>query len=100
MITYVYEREDGTRFEKRQSIKDDGLKVCPDTGLLCKRIIQTNTLVHFKGGGWANKEHKEWKREIEAKKDPLYTTLPDYQEDVDRFKDENEISDNKIRVTV
>lgn len=39
MPTYVYRREDGTTFEKQQSIKDDALETCPETGQPAERII-------------------------------------------------------------
>ena len=32
MPTYEYKREDGTTFEIKQSINDDALETCPETG--------------------------------------------------------------------
>lgn len=51
MITYVYEREDGTQFEYKQRISDEPLTVCPDTGQPVFRVIQPAP-VHYKGNGW------------------------------------------------
>lgn len=39
MPTYVYRREDGTTFEKRQQITDEPLDECPETGQPVERII-------------------------------------------------------------
>lgn len=39
MPTYTYRREDGTTFEIEQSIKEDPLEQCPDTGQEVERII-------------------------------------------------------------
>ncbi|MFP8488762.1 FmdB family zinc ribbon protein [Gracilimonas sp. Q87] len=39
MPKYIYKREDGTKFEKIQSMKDDALSECPTTGQPCRRVI-------------------------------------------------------------
>jgi putative FmdB family regulatory protein len=39
MPTYVYRREDGTTFETRQSITDEPLDTCPETGQSVERLI-------------------------------------------------------------
>lgn len=39
MPTYTYRREDGTTFEIKQSITEDPLQDCPDTGQSVERII-------------------------------------------------------------
>lgn len=39
MPTYVYRRDDGTTFEYNQSITDDPLEECPETGQSVERII-------------------------------------------------------------
>lgn len=51
MPTYVYEREDGSQFEFVQSITEESLTECPDTGQKVKRVIQPVGTV-FKGSGW------------------------------------------------
>jgi len=53
MPIYVYEREDGTRFEEKQSIKDPKLTHCPNTGQPVKRVIVAGPVISLKGGGWA-----------------------------------------------
>ena len=35
---YEYLREDGTKFEKLQSMDEEALTKCPETGKKCKRI--------------------------------------------------------------
>lgn len=48
-MTYEYQREDGTTFEIQQSMKDDALTVCPETGQKVTRIISGGTGVIWKG---------------------------------------------------
>lgn len=72
MPTYKYKREDGTTFEVRQSIKDDALKKCPDTGQKVKRVISGGGGVVYKGDGWYVTDYKDSDRkkkraEAEAK---------------------------------
>jgi putative FmdB family regulatory protein len=52
MPTYVYKREDGTRFEIEQRITEDALEVCPETGQQVKRVITGGTGLIFKGDGF------------------------------------------------
>jgi predicted nucleic acid-binding Zn ribbon protein len=40
MPLYVYKREDGSTVEIQQSIHDDALTVCPDTGQKIERVLQ------------------------------------------------------------
>jgi predicted nucleic acid-binding Zn ribbon protein len=40
MPLYVYKREDGSTVEIRQSIHDEALTVCPDTGQRMERVLQ------------------------------------------------------------
>ncbi len=40
MPLYVYKREDGSTVEIQQSIHDDALAVCPDTGQKMERVLQ------------------------------------------------------------
>ena len=51
MPIYVYEREDGTCFEKIQKLSDDPLTVCPDTGQKVTKKISATTPI-FKGTGF------------------------------------------------
>lgn len=60
MPTYVYEREDKSRFERFESMHDNALTACPDTGLACHRVPQVGGGVRFNGTGWPG---------IEASKD-------------------------------
>lgn len=51
-MTYVYQREDGTKFEVEQSMKDKPLKKCPETGQKCRRVITGGYATLFMGNGW------------------------------------------------
>ena len=52
MPTYVYRREDGSRFEIEQRITEPPLVVCPTTGQNVVRIITTSAGLLFKGSGF------------------------------------------------
>lgn len=58
MPTYKYKREDGTTFEIRQSINDDALEECPETGQKVKRIISGGGGVVYKGEGFYVNDYK------------------------------------------
>jgi hypothetical protein len=97
MPVYVYRRSDGSTFETFQSIKDEALTLCPETGLDVRRVICTPQVL------WGDKigipEHEKMARKErgmkELQKDPLYTNLPEYKEKVEKFRDEmNEIVEN------
>jgi putative FmdB family regulatory protein len=59
MPTYKYKREDGTTFEVRQSIKDDALEKCPETGQKVKRVISGGGGVVYKGEGFYVNDYKK-----------------------------------------
>jgi len=59
MPTYKYKREDGTTFEIKQSINDDALEKCPDTGQKVKRVISGGGGVVYKGDGWYVTDYKD-----------------------------------------
>lgn len=59
MPTYKYKREDGTTFEVRQSINDEALEECPETGQKVKRIISGGGGVVYKGDGWYVTDYKD-----------------------------------------
>lgn len=67
MPTYEYKREDGTTFEIKQSINDDPLKKCPDTGQKVKRVISGGGGVVYKGDGWYVTDYKDSDRKEKAK---------------------------------
>jgi len=52
MPTYVYRREDGTKFEIQQHITEPALKKCPTTGQDVHRVITGGTGLIFKGSGF------------------------------------------------
>lgn len=58
MPTYEYKREDGTTFEVRQSINDEPLDTCPDTGQKVRRILSGGGGVVYKGDGWYVTDYK------------------------------------------
>jgi putative FmdB family regulatory protein len=59
MPTYEYKREDGTTFDIQQSINDDPLERCPETGQKVKRIISGGGGVVYKGSGWYVTDYKD-----------------------------------------
>jgi putative FmdB family regulatory protein len=59
MPTYKYKREDGTTFETKQSIKDDALEECPETGQKVKRVISGGGGVVYKGDGFYVTDYKD-----------------------------------------
>jgi len=59
MPTYKYKREDGTTFEIKQSIKDDALEQCPETGQKVKRVISGGGGVVYKGDGFDVTDYKD-----------------------------------------
>lgn len=58
MPTYEYKREDGTTFEIFQSMSDDALKICPDTGQPVRRMISGGSGLVFKGSGFYVTDYK------------------------------------------
>ncbi|HLR24285.1 MAG TPA: FmdB family zinc ribbon protein [Fodinibius sp.] len=62
MPTYEYKREDGSTFEIKQSINDDALETCPETGQQVKRIISGGGGVVYKGDGWYVTDYKDGDR--------------------------------------
>lgn len=62
MPTYEYKREDGSTFEIKQSINDDALDICPETGQKVKRIISGGGGVVYKGDGWYVTDYKDGDR--------------------------------------
>jgi putative FmdB family regulatory protein len=67
MPTYEYKREDGSTFEIKQSINDDALEKCPDTGQKVKRVISGGGGVVYKGEGWYVTDYKDNDRKEKAK---------------------------------
>lgn len=62
MPTYEYKREDGSTFEIKQSINDNALETCPETGQKVKRIISGGGGVVYKGDGWYVTDYKDGDR--------------------------------------
>jgi len=62
MPTYEYKREDGSTFEIKQSINDEPLEECPETGQKVKRIISGGGGVVYKGNGWYVTDYKDGDR--------------------------------------
>lgn len=59
MPTYVYRREDGTKFEIKQRITEDPLEKCPETGQPVERIIAGSAGLIFKGDGFYVNDYAE-----------------------------------------
>lgn len=95
MPTYKYKREDGTTFEIRQSINDDALEECPDTGQKVKRVISGGGGVVYKGDGWyvtdyKDSDRKEKRAKAAEKKNGATTSA----ESSDSASDDNTTADN------
>lgn len=58
MPTYEYRREDGSIFELRQSINENPIETCPETGQRVKRMISGGGGVVYKGEGWYVTDYK------------------------------------------
>lgn len=54
MPIYVYQREDGTRFEELEKMSDEPLTECPTTGQPCKRIITSDVKFKYNSKGFYN----------------------------------------------
>lgn len=99
MPTYIYKREDGTKFEWFQTMNDDKLTHCPETGQTVKRLIVGGQQPILRGRGFYATEYSTEKHKQKLANDPLYTTLEDYKPKVEEFKEKNKISDkDKIQV--
>lgn len=59
MITYKYRREDGTTFTVEQSIDDDPLEECPDTGQKCERVIGAPMTITYKDDGYHHTDYED-----------------------------------------
>jgi predicted nucleic acid-binding Zn ribbon protein len=60
MPNYRYRREDGEVIEVKQSITDEPLDECPETGQSVQRIIQPdNVTLGFKGSGFHTTDYTE-----------------------------------------
>ena len=82
MPTYVYEREDGSRFEAIEKITAEPLDVCPDTKQKVKRIPcwQGMSIIT----GWSpDKERRKDKLKKEGPKDKYGTTLDKYRKQIE-----------------
>lgn len=59
MPIYEYRRKtDGEIIEVRQSIKDDPLTKCPETGDPVEKIVSRSSF-HLKGQGWYTTDYKK-----------------------------------------
>lgn len=65
MPTYIYKREDGSRFEVTQKMSEDPLTVCPTTGQKVKRVISGGGGVVYKGEGWYVTDYKNGGKKAE-----------------------------------
>lgn len=68
MPLYEYECEIcGVRFERRQSVTDDPLRVCPECGGRVHRLIQTAGII-FRGKGFYVTDNKKARSSAVASK--------------------------------
>lgn len=56
MPLYEYRRPDGSTFEVLQSIHDDALAVCPETGEPVERVLHAPA-IRFVGPGFHNTDY-------------------------------------------
>lgn len=98
MPTYQYQREDGSTFELMQSIKDNALKTCPETGQKVKRIISGGAGVVYKGDGWYVTDYKN--KGVQASDKPESSTNGESKESTPKetpaAKTTTEKSESKI----
>jgi putative FmdB family regulatory protein len=77
MPVYEYQcRDCGVRFERRQHITDDPIKICPECGGEVRRLIQPVGIV-FKGSGFYvtdNRSKSSTARPVNSKKPPHTST--------------------------
>lgn len=59
MPTYRYRREDGSTFTVRQSITDDPLEECPETGQPVERLIDGGASIQFRGDGFHQTDYDD-----------------------------------------
>ena len=66
MPIYTYRREDGSRFDIKQSFQDPPLEICPESGQPVVRVVQPVGIV-FKGSGFYVNDSKAVKSANGAK---------------------------------
>jgi putative FmdB family regulatory protein len=57
MPAYQYRREDGTTFTIKQSIEDEPLEKCPETGQKVERIITGGVGTIYKADGFHDTDY-------------------------------------------
>lgn len=83
-VTYTYKRSNGTTFEYQQSIKEDALTECPQTGLPVERVFGGDCPdIMFMGKGWDKNRRLKEKQLKKRQTDPLYTTDSKYKKRLD-----------------
>lgn len=83
MPTYEYKREDGSVFEITQSINDEPLKTCPETGQSVTRVITGGGGVVYKGTGWYITDYKNGKSGKNGAAKTKSETKPDNSKKMD-----------------
>ena len=68
MPTYEYQCGKDHAFEVQQSIHEEPLKICPQCGAKCKRLI-SSTSFHLRGPGWAKDGYSSAGDKKKKKKD-------------------------------
>ncbi|HXS81964.1 MAG TPA: FmdB family zinc ribbon protein [Methylomirabilota bacterium] len=69
MPTYVYECEQGHRFELFHSMSDDSAKLCPECGAAAKRVPAGGAGFLFKGSGFYATDYRSKGYKESAKKE-------------------------------
>lgn len=86
MPTYTYKREDGTVFDYVQRMSDDSLTVCPTTNQKVTKVFHAPELVttdtRRKGINQRKRNNAE---------QHYYTSLPEYKDKVEEYKDKNKV---------
>jgi len=75
-MIYIYKREDGTEFEYSQTMKEEPLSTCPDTGQKVRRVITGGagtTIPPYMQAPGSKKTYNQ---------DMLPTTLGDYRKKI------------------
>lgn len=78
MPTYIYRREDGTHFEMIESMKDDPLEICPETGQKVRRVITGGQPFQLSSKGFPSEQLRNKNKLRKAlEKNPFHTTTQD-----------------------
>ena len=94
MPIYTYRREDGSRFDIKQSFQDAPLEFCPESGQAVVRVVQPVGIV-FKGSGFYVNDSKAVKSANGASKEKTGSENGTSAEDGKETKSETKSTEAK-----